>query len=376
MSIKLKAYKFRLYPNKSQDLLLNKTFGCVRYFWNSQVFAFNSYNKETNPNPIFKTSTQLRNEIEWMQEVSAGAIQQKEIDFKEYKKQRFSKNRKKAISNPKFKKKNGHQSYRLPNQKFYIKDNKIQLERIGKIKIVLDRELPINGKFMSVTISKNPSNQYFASVLMKVDINELNKTNKSVALDVGLKEFYTSSDGEVVKNPRYFRKSQSKLKRLQQRLSKKKKGTVRRRKFKLKIAKLHQKISNQRYWFLHQQSIDLIRRYDVIYIEDLNIQGMVKNHKLSKSISDVSFSKFFNMLNYKANWYGKQIVTIGRFEPTSKKCSSCGWIKHDLTLKDRIFNCDECGLSLDRDYNAALNIFSVGVDAEVKRTQRETLVSR
>ena len=154
--IKLKAYKFRLYPNKEQEVLLNKTFGCVRYAWNQNVANFLSYNKETNSNPEFKTSTELRNEIEWMQEVSAAAIQQKELDFKEFKKQLFSKSRKNKIGFPKFKKKSNKQSYRLPNQKFKIVNDKIQLEKIGKVKFVKDRNFPEVFKFM-ITIKRTPT---------------------------------------------------------------------------------------------------------------------------------------------------------------------------------------------------------------------------
>ena len=337
--------------------------GCVRFFWNNQVASFNSYNKETNPIVTFKSSTELRNEFDWMKEVSAAAIQQKEIDFKEFKKQRFSTVRKKSIGNPSFKKKGNRESFRLPNQKFKVLGNKIQLEKIGKVKMVIDRQLP-QGKFMSVTISKNPSGQYFASILIETEVNHLPKTQKSVGIDVGLKEFLVTSDNEIVKNPKHFRENQSKLRTLQKHLSRKQKGSKRRVKARLKVAKLHQKISNQREWFLHNESIKLVRNYDVIAIEDLNISGMVKNRKLAKSISDASFSKFFSMLKYKAEWYGKKLVQVGRFEPTSKTCSCCGWIKQDLTLKDRVFNCKNCGIIIDRDYNAALNIHSVGVNAE------------
>lgn len=368
--IRLKSYKFRLYPNKTQEVLLNKTFGCVRFFWNNQVALFNSYNKETNCILNFKSSTELRNEFEWLKEVSAAAIQQKEIDFKEFKKQKFSKNRKKFIGNPKFKKKGNRESFRLPNQKFKILKNKIQLEKIGKVKIVMDRQIP-QGKLMSVTVSKNPCGQYFASILIETKINELYKTNKTVGIDVGLKEFIVTSDNEIVKNPKYFRESQSKLRTLQKHLSRKKKGSNRRNKARIKVAKLHQKITNQRDWFLHNLSTKLVKGYDVIVIEDLNTSGMIKNRKLAKSISDASFSKFFSMLNYKCEWYGKQLIKIGRFEPTSKTCSSCGWYKKDLTLKDRTFICEDCGVVIDRDYNAALNIHSVGVNAELNLTQRD-----
>jgi putative transposase len=319
----------------------------------------------------FKTSTEVRNEFDWMKEVSAAVIQQKEIDFKEFKKQRFSVNRKKPIGNPKFKKKGNQESFRLPNQKFKVLDNKIQLEKIGKVKMVMDRIIP-EGKFMSVTVSKNPSGQFYASILIETEINYLPKKGKSVGIDVGLKEFIVTSDNDIVKNPKYFRESQSKLRTLQKHFARKQKGSKRREKLKLKIAKIHQKITNQRDYFLHNESIKLVRNYDVIIIEDLNVSGMVKNRKLAKSISDASFSKFFSMLKYKSDWYGKELIQIGRFEPTSKTCSCCGWVKKDLSLKDRVFVCENCGIVIDRDYNASLNIHSVGVNAELNRAWRDS----
>ena len=228
MNGKLKAYKFRLYPNKEQEVLLNKTFGCVRYAWNQNVANFLIYDKETNPKPVFKTSTELRKEIDWMQEVSAAAIQQKEIDFKEFKKQLFNTKRKTKLGFPKFKKKSNRQSYRLPNQKFKITENKIQLEKIGKIRFVKDREFPEFFKFLSVTVSKNPSGQYFISVLVEQEINHKHKTQQEVGLDIGISVFSTQSDGIEVDNPKYFSKSQVKLKRLQQHFSRKQKGSKRR----------------------------------------------------------------------------------------------------------------------------------------------------
>jgi putative transposase len=381
----LKAYKYRIYPNKTQRVLLAKTFGCVRYFWNKQVEIFNSYNKETNPKPIYKTSTALRNEIDWMQEVSAASIQQKEIDFKEYKKQKFSKNGKKIIGFPLFKKKSNKQSYRLPNQKFKLKDNKIRLERIGNVKIIIDRLIPENSKFMSVTISKNPSEQYFASILVEQDIKSFSKTGKEVGIDMGLKEFITQSDEIIIGNPHYFRNSQMKLTRLQRRLNKKIKGSTRRLKTRFKVAILYQRISNQRDWFLHNESLRLVRNYDKIYIEDLNVKGMSARCKpkqdeakkylpngqaaksgLNKSIQDVSISKFFDMLEYKSNWYGKELIKIGRFEPSSKTCHVCGNVKSNLKLSDRIYVCPVCGLSMNRDLNAAINIKALGVNNAIR----------
>ncbi len=366
----LKAYKYRIYPNKTQTVLLNKTFGCVRYFWNLQVAIFNSYDKESNSKPKYQTSTEVRSEIKWMKEVSATALQQKERDFDDYKKQRFSKTRKKVIRNPSFKKKSNKQSFRLSNSSFKIVENKIKLQKIGNIKIILDRGLP-EGKLMSVTISKNPSNQYFASITIETEIKHKVKTGKEVGIDLGLKEFLVQSDNIIVANPRYFRESQAKLARLQRYLSRKKKGSNRRTKCRLKVARLHQKITNQRDWFLHNESTRLINSYDKIVIEDLNVEGMVKNHKLAKSISDASWSKFVSMLEYKALWYGKEVVKIGRFEPSSKTCSRCGWINKELTLKDRMFACPNCNLSLDRDKNAAINIKAFGVANAIRTSSKE-----
>lgn len=371
---RLVAYKYRLYPNKTQQTLLNKTMGCVRFFWNQQVATFKTYNKETNPKPNFKTSTELRNEIEWMREVSAAAIQQKEIDFKEYRKQLFSKSRKKKIGFPSFKKKNNRQSYRLPNQKFKIIENKIQLEKIGKVKMVVDRGLP-DGKLMSVTISKNPSGQYFASILIETEIIYKSKTNKDVGIDLGIKTFSTQSDGIEINNPKFLNKNQVKLRRLQQHLSRKVKGSNRRNKCRLKIAKLHQKIINQRDWFLHNYSTQLINNYDKIYIEDLNVSGMVKNHCLAGAISDVSWSKFTSILIYKSDWYGKDVVKINRFYASSKTCE-CGVKNNDLKLSDREWICKSCGSINQRDLLAANNILKEGRRSLGDLTNTETEVTK
>lgn len=359
MNIKLKAYKFRLYPNKQQEVLLNKTFGCVRYAWNQNVDSFLSYNKDTNPKPIFKTSTELRNEMEWMKEVSASAIQQKEIDFKEFKKQLFNTKRKSKLGFPKFKKKSNNQSYRLPNQKFKIVDSKIQLEKIGKVRFVRDRDFPESYRFMSVTISKNPSGQYFISILVEQKINHKYKTNKDVGIDVGIKTFSTQSDGVEVDNPKYFSKSQVKLKRLQQHFSRKSKGSKRREKCRLKIAKLHQKITNQRSWFLHSYSTYLIENYDRIFIEDLDIKGLLEKKQLSKEISDVSWGEFFRMLQYKADWYGKQVIKVDRYYASSKTCG-CGVKNENLQLSDRVWTCSSCGTENKRDELASKNILREG----------------
>ena len=376
---KLKAYKFRLYPKKQQEVLLNKTFGCVRFYYNQQVALFNSYDKESNPKPEFKSSTLIRQEFEWMQEVSAAALQQKEIDFKEFKKQLFNKNRKSKLGFPKFKKKSNRQSYRLPNQKFKIIGNKIQLEKIGKVKFVKDRNFPEVFKFMSVTISKNPSGQYFISVLVEQEINHKTKTNREVGIDLGVKTFSTQSDGIEISNPKYFSKNQAKLKKLQQHFSRKQKGSNRREKCRLKITKLYQKITNQRDYFLHNYSSHLINKYDYIFIEDLGVKNMLESKLMSKEISDVSWSKFVNMLIYKADWYGKTVHKVDRWFASSKTCT-CGVKNKELKLSDREWVCSSCGEIHSRDRLASQNILKEGrrslgdiktnVETEVTRSMK------
>ena len=346
----LKAYKYRIYPNKIQQEKLAKTFGCVRFLWNKNVETFNSRGEH-------KTSAELRQEFDFLREVSAAAIQQKEMDFKAYKSQRFSKTRKKKISNPSFKSRKDKQSFRLPNQKFKVLGNKVQLEKIGKVSIKIDRMF--SGKCMSVTVSMDTCGDYFASILVDEDVSQKPKTNCSVGIDVGLKQLITTSDGLQIDR---LRDNQAKLKHIQQRLSRKKKGSVRFKKLKLRLAKIHRKQARRREWLLHNISAHLVESYDVIAVEDLNIAGMMKNHKLAGTIADASWSEFIRQLDYKCQFYGKELVKINRWFPSSKTCSCCGAIKEDLKLSDRIYSCD-CGLSIDRDLNASLNIKAVGVDA-------------
>jgi putative transposase len=356
---KLKAYKFRIYPNKSQETLLAKTFGCARFFWNQQVAVFNSYDKETNPKPEFKSSTVVRKEFQWMQEVSAAAIQQKEIDLKQFKKQFFSKTRKISVNRPKFKKKQKAQSFRLPNQKFTLKNSKLRLEKIGWIKVKQDREILEQAKLMSVTVSVNSSGQYFASILVEQEIKHKLKTNKDVGIDLGIKVFLTSSNGVEISNPKFFSKNQAKLKRLQQHFSRKKKGSKRRDKCKLKIAKLYQKITNQRDFFLHNCSTQLVNNFDCIFIEDLGVKDMLESKLMSKQISDASWSKFVNMLTYKADWYGKTVHKVDRYYASSKTCG-CGVKNKELKLSDREWVCGSCGVINQRDQLASKNILKEG----------------
>lgn len=356
-----KAYKFRIYPNVKQAGLLNKTFGTVRKFWNECVCSFNSYDKDYNPKPKYDSSKEFREKYEWAKEISASPIQQKFRDFIEVSKQYFSKTRKSKLGRMKFKSRHhSKSSYRLPNQKFKILENKIQLEKIGKVNCVFD--LSVEGKILSCTISKNKSNQYFVSIVTNQEIREKEKTNKSIGIDLGISKFLTDSNGETVENPKFLEENQTKIKRIQKFLSKKKKGSRRFKKLKLRLARLHRDVVNKRDHFLHQIANKIIQENDIVCVEDLDIQGMLKEKKLSRRISDVSWSRFIQFLEYKCNWYGKKLVKIDRFFPSTKTCSACGAVK-EMGLEDRKYICDCCGLSLDRDVNAAYNILALGANS-------------
>ena len=353
----VKSYKFRIYPNNEQEILLNKTFGCVRYYWNYMTSVFNSFDKDTNVLPEYLNTTEIRKKYDWIREVSQVSIQQKERDFDRYKKQFFNKTSNKK--RPVFKHKKGVQSFRLSNTSFRIIDDKIRLPKMGEIRIVFDRNIPKDVKILNLTISKNTSGQYFASIAVKEVQKLFSKTGKDVGLDVGIKTFSTHSDGIEVDNPKYFSKNQAKLKRLQQHFYRKQKGSKRRDKCRLKIAKLYQKITNQRDWFLHNYSTYLIENYDRIFIEDLDVRGLLEKKQLSKEISDVSWSKFFQMLQYKADWYGKEVIKVDRYYASSKTCG-CGVKNENLKLSDRVWTCNSCGTQNKRDELASKNILKEG----------------
>ena len=362
----IKSYKYRLYPNVKQEIKLAKTFGCIRFYWNNLVASFNSYDKETNPSPEYKTQKELKVDYQWLKEVSASALQQKQNDFLETKKQYFKKERKVKSGRMKFKKKGGNQSYRLPNQKFLIVCNKIKLEKIGLVSIVIDREIHSDAKLLSVTVSKNPSGQYFASINFKIEQEVKQKlSNENVGIDLGVSAIATLSNGMQFDNPKRFAKNQSKLRSCQKHLSRKVKDSNRYKKQKLKVAKLHQKISNQRDWQLHNISKYIVENFNEIGMENLHIKGMVKNRKLSKAISDSSMSKLKQFISYKQKEYGKEVLLLGRFEASTKECSCCGNIQ-DMKLSDRIFECVNCGFKLNRDHQAAIVIRNktVGVNAD------------
>jgi putative transposase len=366
-----KAYKFRAYPTDVQKVLLNKTFGCVRYAWNQWVSNFNK--KEDQ---VFATPKQFKEQLDWMREVSSAAIQQKEQDFFEFKRQFFNKKRANKLGRPSFKSRKKRQSYRLPNQKFCLKNCAVRLEKIGYVKIVLDRVIPQDVKFINCTVSKDIVGDFFVSVLVEQNVSQLPKTGKEVGIDVGIKSFAVFSDEHIVENPKFFRENQSDLKKIQQHAARKVQGSNNHRRTKRRVSRLQRQIARRRSHFLHNVSSYIVNNYDVIAIEDLNIKGMVKNRCLAKSISDASWSEFFRQLIYKSSWYGKELRTIDRFAPTSKTCSVCGYYFKDLTLGIREWTCPCCGTTHDRDMNAAKSVLkqSAGVEAELQTwSEHQTL---
>jgi putative transposase len=357
----LKAFKFRIEPSLTQKVLINKTLGCVRFLYNQMLNEKQTKYKSQDKSRL-KTEKEYKIEFEWLKEVDSIALQQSRVDLKTAYDNFFRKLKSGQPTNLKFKSKhNPKNSYRTINinNSIRIEDSAIKLPKLGFVKFRKSREL--SGKIKSATISKNILGRYYISVLCETKIQELPKNNNKIGIDLGLKEFCVTSNNEFVSNPRYLRKLEGKLVKEQSKLSKRKKGSNRRFKQQKKVFKIHEKIRNQRLDFLHKLSTKLINENQVICLEDLQVKNMVKNHCLAKSISDVSWSKFAELLKYKADWYGRTLVQIDKFFPSSKTCSSCGSIKKDLKLKDREYNCSACSTTIDRDYNASLNILREGL---------------
>lgn len=368
----IKSFKYRLLPNKTQQKSITKTFGCTRFVWNNYVGIFKSYDAENNPKPIYSTPKELKKEFEWLGEVSQASLQQKIRDFQQTKTQFFNKKRKGRIGIPKYKSKYSRQSYRLPNQKFKVIGNKIQLEKTGKVKFKKDRDLPADAKLLSVTISKETNGNYYISINFETKkLKYDDKKNKhNVGIDLGVSSIATLSDGIQFENPKCFVKNHAELKKAQKHLSRKKKGSNRYNKQRLKVAKIHKHIKNQRDWYLHNISRYIVDNYNEIGMEDLRVDSMMRSKMMSKSISDTSMSKLKTFIIYKQKFdYNKDVVLLGTFEPSTKECSGCGNIQH-MTLSDREFVCTGCGvIKLDRDLNASKTIKNktVGVNTDYKR---------
>ena len=378
MKIVKKAYKFRIYPTLEQVTFFSKNFGCVRKVYNLMLDDRKKYYDEyklTGIKTKYPTPAKYKEEYPYLKEVDSLALANAQLNLENAFKN-FLKN--KDFGFPKYKcKSNPVQSYTTNNQNtIYIKDSYIKLPKLKSlVKIRLHRE--IKGVIKSVTICKNSLDYYFVSILCEEEIEELPKTNKNIGIDLGIKEFATMSDCAKVENLKLTKEYEKKLKREQRKLSRRCKLAKHRatklsdsknyQKQKKKIAKIHNKIRNKRKDFINKLSTELINNHDIICIEDLNIKGMLKNHKLAKSISDVSWGEFVRQLEYKANWYERKIIKVPTFYPSSKTCSSCGNIKETLILSERIYYCECCGLEIDRDYNASINILRKGLEILKKR---------
>ena len=367
----LRAYKYRLSPNEAQKELLNKHFGCVRFVYNlaleTKTSAYAGNKISLSNFDLSKQLTDLKDDCIWLKEVNSQCLQMalRNLDNSF---QRFFKAR---AQFPNFKKKSNKQSFQLPqNVDIDFKNKTITLPKFKEpIKTIFHRDF--KGDVKTVTISKTPTNKYFASILVDnhKELPKPIKSNNAVGIDVGIKTFAVLSDGLEYANPKYLAKAQVKLKWMQRQLSKKVKGSNRRNVWKFKIAKQHEKVANQRKDFLDKATNEITNRFDLIILEDLNIKGMVKNHKLAGAISDCGWNMFETMLKYKSEWKGKKVEYIGRFEPSSKICSNCGFKNDKLTLADREWTCENCNTKHDRDKNAAKNILSFGLrNTSVERT--------
>jgi putative transposase len=361
MKVINKVYKFRIYPNKEQEILMAKHFGCSRFvynhFLNERKEQYQKDNKSDNYYKQAKSLTELKkqDEYNWLKEVNSQTIQfaLRNLDTA------YDRFFRKLAQFPNFKSRKHKNTFTIP-QFGRLEENKIFIPKFkGGIKVKLD-ERKVEGKIGKMNITKTPTGKYYVSIFTEQTIEQLPKTNKKVGIDLGLKDFVITSDGIKFKNNRYTKKYSRELKKAQQHLSRKKKGSNGFEKQKLKVVKIHEKIASCRLDTLHKVSKELVENYDLISIEDLNVKGMIKNHKLSKHIADASWGNFVNLLNYKCDWYGKELVKLNRFYPSSKTCSSCGWINQGLKLSDREWTC-KCGKIHDRDINASKNILKEGL---------------
>lgn len=356
----LKAYKYKLEPTAEQKILIEKHIGSCRYIYNwalsLKIKSYEETGKSLSQFDINKRITSLKVENKWLGEVNSQSLQGMTRNLESA----FTKFFREKKGFPNYKsKKNPVQSFPVPQHySVDFEKNTIKLPKIGIVKAVLHRIF--EGELKTATVSKSCTGKYYISILVEdgkeLPTNGTFSESTTIGIDVGIKDFAVFSTGEKIENPKYLKNSIKRLKVLQKRVSKKQKGSKNRAKAKQRLAVLHEKITNQRNDFQHKLSFRLVSENQAVALETLNVKGMLKNHHLAQAISDSAWGSFVTKLEYKAEWFGKTILRIGQFEPSSKICHVCGYHKSDLTLKDREWICPDCKTVLDRDVNAAINI--------------------
>jgi len=354
-----RGYKYRISPTKEQEKSLLQCGGNTRFLWNYALKTNQDFYKETGKFKFYHelavSLPKLKEEYTFLKESFSQSLQMVLRQFDKALKDSF----KKEKGFPSFKKKMLlNDSFTCP-QKWRLGNGFVFIPKIGEVKWIKHRAM--KGKSKSITISQD-GGKWYCSVLCEYAVpDKAKECDNVVGCDVGLKEFATLSDGTIISNPKHTKKYENKLAKEQRKLSKKQKGGKNRFKQRLKVRKIQNKIRDTRKDFLHKNSNSIAKNYDGIFVEDLNIKGMMKNHCLAKSIGDVSWSEFNRQLEYKCKWSFKYYLKIGRFEPTSKTCSNCGCVQ-EMPLSKRVFDCPSCGISIDRDLNASLNIRNIGLN--------------